>query len=126
MRLQNSAGRSYFKCMKYITPSAASMSASPSRQARSVPAGRRSYVRNTSSPTMRIKPIQTTTYRLMVGPRCGAVAVMASAHVHQVDQREDEHPHQVDEMPVQRGRLDVTRIEPPPSESDGDDRDDND
>ena len=77
MRLQRSARRSYFRCMKYITPSAASMSASPSRQGSSVPAGRRSYVRNTSSATMRIKPIQTTTYTFMVGPRRGAIAVMA-------------------------------------------------
>src|SRR5437660_3354125 len=107
--------------MKYITASAASIRASTNRLASSVSEESRSYVRNTSTPTMRIKPIQTSTYDCMVGPCPAGVAVMVppSTHVHQVDEREHEHPDQIDEVPVQGRRLDVVGVEPAAPEAGG-------
>src|SRR2546427_4291847 len=110
--------------MKYRSPKPASTTASTSSNASSLPTGKRAYVRATSAPTMSSSPIQTVTYIFI--PGLGRGSMVASAHVQQVDQRKDEHPHQIDEMPVQAGRFDVAGVEPPAPEAEGDDADDDD
>src|SRR4029077_2216287 len=118
IRLQNRLERSYFRRIRYMIPNAASRKASTSRDASNRPAGKCLYVSSTSTATMTSSPSHTITYAFMPGSRVALVAMACpfppelwSARVHQIREREHEHPHHVHKLPIEAGRLDVGGVE---------------
>src|SRR5207248_3267604 len=90
-----------------------------------------SYARNTSMPVKISSRIQTVVKLLIVPCSASSTCVASWAlmrvsplrHLdgHQIHQREHEHPHQVDKVPVQPGHFDVFILELAAADRDRDD-----
>src|SRR5262245_58351930 len=134
--MKYSFAQSHFRCMKYMPTSVAFTTATARMMMKLKFFGRTSYTRNDTAVKTANEP-NTTRYALVGSGWCSPCASVCSslmtiaplARSDQVQQREQEDPHDIDEVPVQadqlqhEGVLDAEPADEGHQEDDGEDHD---